>query len=76
MANLGDFLLRTIGDRKLDAINVGINKDIHLPEDFIKGLAIVCEDFSYQCQSFPVFGLKGNEIVKEIKNILSTYLPF
>ena len=50
--------------------------DIHLPEDFIKGLAIVCEDFSYQCQDFPVFGLKGNEIVKEIKNILSTYLPF
>lgn len=53
-----------------------LNKDIHLPEDFIKGLAIVCEDFAYQCQDFPVFGLKGNEIVKEIKNILSTYLPF
>ena len=38
MANLGDFLLRTIGDRKLDAINVGINKDIHLPYSITKSI--------------------------------------
>lgn len=47
-----------------------------LPEDFVKGLAIVCEDFAYQTNTYPTFGLKGNDIVAEIKAILNTYLPF
>lgn len=52
------------------------NKKLNLPDDFIQGLAIVCEDFSYDCLDFPTFGLKGKEIIEEIKNILNSYLPF
>ena len=48
----------------------------NLPDDFLKGLAIICEDFSYQCHDFPTFGLKGQDILKEIRQILNTYVPF
>lgn len=53
-----------------------LNKNLALPDEFIKGLAIVCEDFSYQCTDFPTFGLKGQDIVKEAISILKTYMPF
>lgn len=53
-----------------------INNSLNLPEQFIKGLAIVCEDFGYHCHEFPTFGLEGKDILKEIKNILNTYIPF
>ena len=53
-----------------------LNKNLGLPDNFIKGLAIVCEDFSYQCTDFPVFGLKGNDIIKEAISILKSYIPF
>lgn len=52
------------------------NKTLGLPDDFIKGLAIVCEDFSYQCHNFPTFGLEGKKILEEINSILKTYVPF
>ena len=53
-----------------------LSDKLGLPEDFIKGLSIVCEDFGYHCTDFPSFGLKGQDIVKEIRGILNTYLPF
>ena len=53
-----------------------LNTKLNLPEDFIKGLAIVCEDFGYNCHEFPTFGLKGKEILNEIIEILRTYVPF
>lgn len=53
-----------------------LNKNLGLPDDFIKGLAIVCEDFSYQCTEFPTFGLKGQDIIKEAVSILKSYMPF
>lgn len=53
-----------------------INSNLNLPDDFIKGLAIVCEDFSYQCHNFPTFGLEGKKILEEIISILKTYIPF
>ena len=53
-----------------------LSDKLGLPEDFIKGLSIVCEDFGYHCTEFPSFGLKGQDIVKEIRGILNTYLPF
>lgn len=49
---------------------------LSLPEKFIKGLSIVCEDFAYYSLEFPTFGLSGKDILKEIRAILSTYLPF
>jgi hypothetical protein len=52
-------------------------KDIYLPEDFIKALAVVCEDFSYGCKEFPLFNLKTpKDMIKTIRDIVSTYLPF
>ena len=48
----------------------------NLSEDFKRGLAIVCEDFGYGCDKFPLFGLEGKEIIKTIQNIFSEYLPF
>lgn len=53
-----------------------LGKNKGLPEEFCKGLAIVCEDFAYQCNEFPTFGLKGNDIIKEIQYIFDSYLPF
>ncbi len=50
--------------------------DKTLPEDMLRALAIICEDFAYNCNEFPTFGLKGKDILQEIKSILNTYLPF
>ena len=47
-----------------------------LPENFIQALAIICEDFSYNCNDFPNFGFEDKEMPKEIKRILMNYLPF
>jgi len=54
-----------------------INSKVNLPDNFIKGLAIVCEDFGYgRNKDFPTFGLEGKKILEEIISILQTYLPF
>lgn len=53
-----------------------LNEKLDLPEEFIKGLAIVCEDFSYQCHDFPTFGLEGKKILEEIISVLKSYMPF
>ena len=53
-----------------------LSKNLGLSDNFIKGLAIVCEDFAYQCTDFPTFGLKGQDIIKGAVSILKSYLPF
>ena len=53
-----------------------LSEGLGLPDKFIKGLSIVCEDFSYQCHEFPTFGLKGKDILKEVSAILKSYIPF
>ena len=53
-----------------------LSKNLGLDDNFIKGLAIVCEDFAYQCTDFPTFGLKGQDVIKEVISILKSYLPF
>ena len=45
-------------------------------EEVIKALAIICEDFGYNCNEFPTFGLKGNEIISKIKELFNFYMPF
>lgn len=47
-----------------------------LPDDFIEGLAVVCEDFAYGCEDFLTFELKPSNYVPTIKSILETYVPF
>lgn len=46
------------------------------PEEFINGLAIICEDFAKGSKEFPTFNLKGKEITAKIREILNSYLPF
>ena len=55
-----------------------LSKNLGLTDEFIKGLAIVCEDFAYQCtdKDFPTFGLKGQDIIKEAVSILKSFMPF
>lgn len=53
-----------------------LSDKLGLPDKFIQALSIICKDFSYQCTEFPTFGLKGQDIVKEIRGIFKTYLPF
>jgi hypothetical protein len=48
----------------------------HIPENFIKGLAIICEDFAYHCDDFPTFDLQDKQIPNKIKEILVNWLPF
>lgn len=48
----------------------------YIPEDNIKGLAILCEDFAYGCTEFPTFGIEDKKIPSKIKEILSNWLPF
>ena len=53
-----------------------LSDKLGLPDKFLIGLSIVCKDFGYSCSEFPTFGLKGQDIIKEIRGILSSYLPF
>lgn len=53
-----------------------ITKDISFPDSFIVGLSIICEEFGYGCNKFPLFGLKGKQIISQIKEILEHYVPF
>ena len=53
-----------------------LSKNLGLPDKFINSLAIICEDFSYDCNEFPTFGLEGKKILEEIVSILKTYIPF
>lgn len=53
-----------------------LSNNLGLPDDFIKALSIICEDFSYCCTDFPTFGLKNKEILEEIILILKSYVPF
>lgn len=53
-----------------------LSERIGLTEDSIKALSIICEDFSYNCTEYPTFGLKGQEIVEKIHELLSNWMPF
>lgn len=53
-----------------------LSKDCNFSEKFIFGLSIICEEFGYGCEKFPLFGLKGNEIISQIKEIFNHYIPF
>jgi len=53
-----------------------LSKNLGLDDNFIKGLSIICEDFSYDCTDFPTFGLEGKKILEEIISILKSIMPF
>lgn len=53
-----------------------ITKNNTMPETFIKGLAIMCEDFAYGCTEFPTFNIKPADMVPTVQRLLNSYLPF
>ena len=52
-----------------------INKGT-VPEDLLKGLAVMCSDFAYGCTSFPTFGIADKNIPAKIKALLEMHVPF
>jgi hypothetical protein len=53
-----------------------VDENHSLPDNMKKVLAVVCEDFGYGCKEFPLFGLKGKDIIKTLQNIFGCYTPF
>ena len=53
-----------------------ITKGKNYPEDILKGIACICDGFSYKCKEFPTFNIKGSEIINNIYKIMDSYLPF
>lgn len=48
-----------------------------LPQEYVIGLAIVCEDFMYEVKDFNTCGCKSaKEMIVQINNILDNWLPF
>lgn len=58
----------------LNKINNAGNNPV--PTDLIKRLAVICSDFGYGCNDFPLFGLKDKDMPAKIKEILSNWIPF
>lgn len=52
-----------------------INKGA-VPEDLLKGLAVICSEFGYGCDQFPTFGIEDKKIPAKIKELLDNYVPF
>lgn len=79
LISLIGYLTFKIKQKKPDVTPYQIIKKIigdDLPEDFIKGLAVVVDDFAYGCKNFPTFDLEDKKIPSKIKEILNTYVPF
>lgn len=47
-----------------------------MTDEFIKGLAIMCESFGYGCTTFPTFNIAPKDMVQTCRDILKTYMPF
>lgn len=47
-----------------------------VPEDLLKGLAVLCSDFGYGCSDFPTFGIEDKKIPAKIRELLETWTPF
>lgn len=48
----------------------------HVPEDLLKGLAVICSDLGYGCTEFPTFGIEDKKIPEKIKELLDNWIPF
>lgn len=47
-----------------------------VPEDLLKGLAVICSDFGYGCTKFPTFNIEDKKIPTKIKELLNMWIPF
>lgn len=49
---------------------------LNCPKNLLNRLSIICDDLSYCCTSFPIFGLTDKEIPDKIKELLNNSVPF
>lgn len=72
------YLTEKLKEKKPDVTHYQIIRKLSngIPEDHIKGLAVICSDFAYGCTQFPTFGIEEKKIPIKIKEILSCWLPF
>ena len=79
LISLTCYLKKKLSEKKSDVTHYQILKKIigeQVSEDFLKGLAVICSDFGYQCTEFPTFGLEDKQIPAKIKEILQEWVPF
>jgi hypothetical protein len=82
LISLIDYLTYNAQQKRPDVTHYQIIKAIlkdvpeGFPEEFVKGLAVVCKDFAYQCKSFPTFNVAPKDMPETIRGILKNYLPF
>lgn len=71
-------LVERLKEKKPDVTHYQVIRKLagDIPEDYIKGLAVICSDFAYGCKQFPTFGIEDKKIPAKIKEILSCWLPF
>lgn len=53
-----------------------LTKDTNLTSYQKVALTFICEDFSYGCDNFPLFGVKEDDVIDKIKDILKESCPF
>lgn len=72
------YLTEKLKEKKPDVTHYQVIRKLAdgIPEDQIKGLAVVCSDFAYGCKQFPTFGIEDKKIPAKVKEILSCWLPF
>lgn len=79
LISLTCYLKHKLSQKKPDVTHYQIIKKIignEIPEDFIKGVSVICSDFEYGCTEFPTFGLENKQIPEKIKEILRNWIPF
>lgn len=82
LISLTSYLVYKLKSKKPDVTcwsilyQINTQGNLGIPDDVLKGLSIICEDFSYGCTDFPTFGLEDKSIPNKIKELLSNYMPF
>lgn len=79
LISLTGYLVYKLKQKKPDITSYQILRKIvndRLPEDFLKALAVIVDDFSYGCKEFPTFNIEDKKIPAKIKELLDSYMPF
>ena len=53
-----------------------LNSKGQIPDEYVKGYAIMCEDFAYGCTEFPTFNIAPKDVPKTVSDILQKWMPF
>lgn len=80
LVDLIGWLVTTLRKKKPDItyyqIVYKLAKDKGLSDKTIKAIAIISEDFAYNCNDFVTFGLTIKEVPAKIREIFHKMLPF